>query len=171
MKKLLFSFLLFFPILVFGQVTNVSSKSFGTIADLRTQIGSDNVQVLLQGLLTVGDSNGGIYAWVANNTEADDGFLIVKVANVTTGRWKRMSNSNSVKGNVTFSATILTSSYVVNHGLPFTPNQVYIQPRSANAAVPSWVSNITSTSFTVNFASVPVLGTNNITIDYLIIKQ
>jgi len=172
MKKLLSS-MLFILIVTssIAQVTNVASKSFGTITDLRVQAGTDNVQVLLQGLVTAGDSNGGIYAWVATNTDTDDGFITIKVTNVTTGRWKRMSNENTIKGNVTFSATVLNSTYVVNHGLPFTPLHVYIQPRSANAAVPSWVSTITSTSFTVNFASVPILGTNNITIDYLVIKQ
>jgi len=171
MKKLLFSLLLFFPILLTAQVTNVASKSFGTISDLRLQAGTDNVQVLLQGLVTVGDSNGGIYAWIASNTDTDDGFITIKVTNVATGRWKRMSNANTIKGTVTFSATLLTTAYTVNHGLPFTPLQVYIQARSPNAAVPSWVSTIDATKFVVNFASVPILGTNNITIDYLILKQ
>jgi len=69
------------------------------------------------------------------------------------------------------SGLALQTAYVINHGLPFTPLQVYIQARSSNAAVPSWVSAINSTSFTVNFASVPILGTNNIIIDWLVIKQ
>jgi len=170
MKKLLFSFLLFFPILVNAQVTDVASKSFGTLTDLRAMGGSSNVQVLLQGLTAVGDGNGGLYYWNSTSTDADDSFITIKVTNITTGRWKRAANSNTIKGTITFSALTLTTAYNINHGLPFTPSQVYIQARSPNAAVPSWVSTIDGTKFTVNFASVPLLGTLNLTIDYLIIK-
>jgi len=169
MKKLLI-LLLFVSAFAKAQLTPVASKSFGTISDLRSQSGSSNTQVLLQGLNTINDGNGGIYMWDDLSTATDDGLSVIKVASVTTGRWLKMPNSNTIKGNVTFSSAVLQTAYVVNHGLSFAPNQIYIQARSANAAVPSWVSNITSTSFTVNFASVPILGTNNITIDYLIIK-
>jgi len=169
MKKLLI-LLLFVSAFAKAQLTPVASKSFGTISDLRSQSGSSNTQVLLQGLNTINDGNGGIYMWDDLSTATDDGLSVIKVASVTTGRWLKMPNSNTIKGNVTFSSAVLQTAYVVNHGLSFAPNQIYIQARSSNAAVPSWVSNITSTSFTVNFASVPILGTNNITIDYLIIK-
>lgn len=172
MKKLILTLgIVICSLFSFSQVTTVASKSFGTIADLRAQAGTDNVQVLVQGLSAIGDQNGGVYFWMASSVDPDDGFVTIKVTSVTTGRWKRMPNANTIKGNITFSATALTTSYTVNHGLPFTPLQVYIQPRSANAAVPSWVSVIDGTKFIVNFASVPILGTNNITIDYLIIKQ
>jgi len=171
MKKLLFSFLLFFPILVFGQVISVANKQFGIISDLRSQAGSDKVVVKVSGMTTVGDQNSGDYYWDVNSTATDDGFITIKVTNVTTGRWIRIPNANTIKGTSTFSALTLQTSYVINHGLPFTPLQVYIQPMSANAAVPSWVSNINSTSFTVNFSTVPILGTLNLSINWLVIKQ
>ena len=170
MKKLLF-ILLLFPAVVFGQVTNVASKSFGTITDLRAQAGVSNVQVLLQGLSAIGDQNGGTYYWDASSTDTDDGFVTIKVTNVTTGRWKRMPTANTVKGSSLFSAVTLQTAYVVNHGLPFTPSQVYVQATTANAAVPSWISNINSTSFTINFSSVPLLGTLNLGFSWLVIKQ
>lgn len=170
MKRLMFSLLLFFPLLLNAQAVATATTSFSTAADLRLQAGTPNVQVLLQSLMTIGDGNGGIYTWNSTSTDADDNFATIKVTNVTNGRWKKMPNSNTIKGTITFSATVLTTAYNVNHGLPFTPNQVYIQARSPNAAVPSWVSVIDATKFVVNFASVPILGTNNITIDYLIIK-
>lgn len=151
--------------------TSVASQSFDTLADLRLQTGMANVQVLLMGLSSLTDGNGGMYRWDSTSTEADDGFTIVQVTGTTTGRWKRVANSNTVKGTNTLSGAVLQTAYVINHGLPFTPLQVYIQARSSNAAVPSWVSNINATSFTVNFASVPILGTNNIIIDWLVIKQ
>lgn len=151
--------------------TNVASQSFDTLADLKLQTGIANVQVLLLGLSAMTDGNGGMYRWDSASVETDDGFTIVQVTGVTTGRWKRVGNSNTVKGSNTLSGLVLQTAYVINHGLPFTPLQVYIQARSANAAVPSWVSSINSTSFTVNFSSVPILGTNNLTIDWLVIKQ
>ena len=151
--------------------TSVASQSFDTLADLRMQTGMANVQVLLMGLTSITDNNGGMYRWDPTSTETDDNLTVIQVTGVTTGRWKRVGNSNTVKGSNTLSGAVLQTAYVINHGLPFTPLQVYIQARSANAAVPSWVSNINSTSFTVNFASVPILGTNNITIDWLVIKS
>jgi hypothetical protein len=155
----------------FAQTTAVATLSFNTVTDLKLQVGVNGVQVLVNGLSAFGDQNGGLYIWSDTCVMANNNFTIVQVVGVSTGRWMRVANANTIKGSVTFSATALNSTYVVNHGLPFTPLQVYVQPRSANAAVPSWVSGINSTSFTVNFASVPILGTNNISIDYLIIKQ
>lgn len=154
-----------------AQLTPVASKAFGTITDLRAQAGTANVQVLLQGLTTIGDQNGGTYYWDANSTATDEGFLVIKVTSVTTGRWLRMTGGNAIKGNVTFNGTLLQTAYVVNHGLPFTPAQVIIQARSANAAAYSYVSAINGTSFTINFLTVPVIGSNNISFDYLILKQ
>lgn len=155
----------------FSQVTAVASKSFGTISDLRAQSGTDRVQVLVLGMNAVGDQNAGNYYWDAASTDTDDGFITVKVTNVATGRWKRIPNANTIKGSSTFSAITLQTSYVINHGLPFTPLQVYIQPMSSAAAVPSWISNINSTSFTINFSTVPLLGTLNLTVAWLVIKQ
>lgn len=174
MKKLLLIFALSaVSILVKAQLSPVASKAFGTITDLRAQKGAENVQVLLQGLITIADQNGGIYYWNATSTDADDGFLTVKVTSVDIGRWKRMVNANTIKGVKTLSGTILQTAYPItfDNALPSAPAMVIIQAYSANAAVPSWVSNVTTTGFVANFASVPVIGTNNIVISYLIIKQ
>lgn len=171
MKTLLLFLGLMSSVNSFAQLMPVASKSFGTIVDLRAQAGTDNVQVLVQGLSTVGDQNGGIYYWNSTSTAIDDGFITLAVTGVPTGRWIRMPNSNTIKGTSTFSALALTSSYVINHGLPFTPLQVFIQAKTANAAVPSWISNINSTSFTVNFSSVPLLGTLNLSFDWLAVKN
>jgi hypothetical protein len=171
MKKLLLFIALLCSLNSFAQLMPVASKSFGTIVDLRAQAGTDNVQVLVQGLSVVGDQNGGVYYWNSTSTGTDDGFITLAVTGVTPGRWVRMPNSNTIKGTSTFSAVTLQSAYVISHGLPFTPLQVFIQAKTANAAVPSWVSNINSTSFTVNFSSVPLLGTLNLTFDWLAVKN
>ena len=171
MKKILL--MLLFPILAHGQSIPVAKNTFGTISDLRSQAGTDKVQVLLNGLSTVGDNNGGTYMWNATSTATDDGFLVVAATGVQTGRWIRLVNANTIKGTKTLSGTILQTAYNINYDtpLPAIPAMIVVQPYSSNAAVPSWVSNVTTTGFTVNFASVPIVGTNNIEIRYLIIKQ
>jgi len=179
MKKLLIIPILFLFNSSFAQSVSVPPVSFSTVADLRLQVGTPKVQVLLLGLSTPEDGNGGIYRWSPDNTGTDDGFLVVKVTNVTTGRWMRVSNGNTIKGSVTFSAVTLQTAYPVLYRdanntpivLPFIPVQVYVQARTAQAAVPSWISNITASGFTVNFSTVPLLGTLNLTVDYLILKQ
>lgn len=171
MRKIIL--ILLFPIYAFGQSVPVAPNTFGTVADLRAQGGTANVQVLVNGLSTVGDNNGGTYMWNASSTATDDGYTVIKVTNITTGRWLRLVNANTIKGTKTLSGLALQTAYPISFDttLPSVPAMVIIQAYSANAAVPSWVSNVTTTGFTANFASVPVLGTNNITITYLIIKQ
>jgi len=171
MKKIYLLITLLIPLFAIGQSMPTASKEFNIVTDLRAQAGTDNIQVSVKGLATVGDQNGGQYYWNATNTDPDDGFITIKVTTVDTGRWKRLPNANTIKGTSTFSSITLQTAYVINHGLPFTPLQVYIQAKSANAAVPSWISNINATSFTVNFSTVPLLGTLNLTFDWLVIKQ
>jgi len=170
MKKLILFLALFWSITVIAQTSPVASKQFGTVADLRLQGGVQGVQVLVQGQNTVTDGNGGVYAWNDASTVSDDGLTVVKVSTITTGRWLRMPNSNTIKGSAVFNGELLKTAYVVNHGLGFVPAQVYVQPTSAGAAVISWISNKTATTFTVNFLNVLNVGVNNITFDFLIIK-
>lgn len=172
MKKFL-SLLLLYPALLFAQSVPIPPNSFGTLADLRNQQGTANVQVLLNGLVSINDGNGGTYMWSPTSIDADDGFITVKVASVNTGRWKRIGNGNTLKGTKTLSGGALQTAYNVTYDtpLPFTPLTIIVNPRSANAAVPSWVSAITNTGFTINFSSVPILGTNNIVIDFIVVKQ
>lgn len=173
MKKLFLVFALFWSITVSAQTTPVASKQFSTIADLRATAGTDNVIVNVSGLSAMNDKNGGLYQWDATSVAADDGILVIKVANVTTGRWLKKLNENTIKGSKTISSLALTTAYPITYDapLPAVPAMIIIQATSANAAVPSWVSNVTTTGFTVNFATVPVIGTNNISFTYLIIKQ
>lgn len=172
MKKLLLIIALSLPILVFGQASLLPSVFFNTRADMRGQKGTEGVQVLLNGLLSTNDSNGGVYMWNSTSTDADDGFVTLQVTGVATGRWKRIGNGNTIKGSVTFNGTLLQTAYPVSFtALPFVPITVVIIPRSANASALSWVSSITSSGFTVNFLSVPVIGQANIAFDYIIVKQ
>ena len=160
-------------------MTGVTSQSFNVVSELRTIGGVQNVQVLLLGLASVDDNNGGTYRWESTSTATDNGFTVIKVANITTGRWLRVGNANTIKGTFTFSAITLQTAYTVTYKdssgnnivLPYVPFQIYIQARTAQAAVPSWVSNITNSGFTLNFSTVPLVGTLNLTVDWLAIKQ
>lgn len=149
-----------------------ASKQFGTISDLRAQSGSENTQVDVLGLNSPTDKNGGKFYWNPLSTATDDGLTVIQTGSVNPGRWIRMLNNNTIKGTKTLSGTLLQTAYPIafDETLPMAPAMVIIQAYSANAAVPSWVSNVTNTGFTANFASVPVVGTNNIVITYLIIK-
>jgi len=178
MKKLLIFPLLFLVHFAIAQSVAVSPVSFGTVADMRLQGGTVKVQVLLLGLANSDDDNGGIYRWDANSTATDDGFRVIKVTNITTGRWMRVGNGNTIKGTTTFSGTLLTTAYTVNYViggvttvLPFVPAQIFIQARTQGAAQPSWITNITNSGFTINYQTVPLIGTLNIVNDFLIVKQ
>lgn len=174
MKKLLL--ILFLSTSYFvanSQGMATSGTQFSTRADLRKQVAFDKVMVTLSGLVTEGDKNGGIYQWDSLSTATDDGVLVIKVDNVVTGRWIKKLNDNTIKGSVVMSGVALQTAYPITFttALPFIPSMVVIQPTSINAAALSWVSNKSTTGFTVNFLSVPILGTNNITFDYIVIKQ
>ncbi len=172
MKKLLLSIILIICYCYCSAQGNIASKQFGTITDLRGQGATNGTIVNVSGLITANDKNGGNYYWNDQSTATDDGITVIKVTAITTGRWMKMTNDNTIKGSVTLSGAVLQTAYPISYGqtLPFTPAMIIVQAYSSNAAVPSWVSNVTTTGFTVNFASVPILGTNNISITYLIIK-
>lgn len=173
MKKLIFIFLIVTNY-CFAQSVPSAQLTFSVLTDLRAQSGTDNSLATLNGLVTKNDGNGGVYMWSAASVATDDGFVTVKVTNVTTGRWLRIGNGNTIKGSVTTSGVAFQTAYTVNYQtgtLPFVPITVIVNHRSQNAAVPSWISSITNTGFTINFSSIPVLGTNNIVFDYIVVKQ
>lgn len=68
--------------------------------------------------------------------------------------------------NSLLSGLSLTTAYSITHNLPFTPTSIILVPRTANASALNYISAITSTTFTVTFLTVPVLGVNNISFDW-----
>jgi len=144
--------------------------SMATITDLRAHVAQPNEVIQLLGLTSSNDSNGGFYKWNSASAASDDGFLNIRVTGVSPGAYERMGNANTLKGSSVFSGTGFVSSFNVTYSLPFTPAQVYVQAQTANAAQ-NWVTNLTSTGFTFNTATIPILGTNNISFTWLIIKQ
>lgn len=170
MKKILFALLLI-PALSFGQTVPISLVALSTVTDLRTFPPQTSQMVQLLGLTTLADGNGGNYYWSATSTATDDGFITVQVTGITTGRWLRIGNSNTLKGSASFSAVALQSTYTVPFGItfPFTPRTVIVIPRSTNAGLGYSIGTITTSNFTITFNSVPLLGTLNC--DFVIVKQ
>lgn len=156
-----------------AQAIPQSQVWLSTLSDLRTAQPQTNEVITIMGISSATDGNGGSYAWNSTSTATDDGFITVQVTGITTGRWLRVASGNTLKGTVTLSGTALQTAYPITFPatMPVVPAIVIIQAYSSNAAVPSWVSSVTASGFTANFSSVPILGTNNITINYLIIKQ
>jgi len=173
MRKLLF-ILLLFPFLSHAQVVPQALVCLSTLTDLRVQAPGSLAKIDLLGIASSTDGNGGIYVWNTTSTANDDGFLTVQVTGITTGRWLRIGSGNTIKGTVTASGISLTTSYTVSYSsgaLPFTPITVLISPRSLAAAGLAYVSSITTSGFTINFVLAPTIGTNNLSFDYVVIKQ
>ncbi|MGG0483040.1 right-handed parallel beta-helix repeat-containing protein [Priestia aryabhattai] len=66
-------------------------------------------------------------------------------------------------GIATFSGNGSTTSFVISHGLGSTPGFAYIMPASADAKGDYYVS-FNSTNLTINYATPPISGTNNISL-------
>lgn len=174
MKKLIIIPLIIATLSAFSQLMPIALVTCQTVTDLRAFVPQTLEKVDLLGLTSAVDGNGGTYIWNSTSTATDDGFLTIAVTGITTGRWIRIGSGNTIKGNVTSSGLSLTTSYTVSYSggtLPFTPITVLISPRSLAAAGPSYVSSITTTGFTVNFVLAPTIGTNNLSFDYIVIKQ
>lgn len=175
MKKLILAATLLLSVCISkAQSVPESLVWLSTLTDLRAQQPQANEIVTLMGLSSATDGNGGSYTWNSTSTATDDGFLTVAVTGITTGRWLRIGNGNTIKGSVTISGIALTTAYTVSYPvgtLPFTPITVLIIPRTVAAAGLSWISSITTTGFTVNFVLAPTVGVNNLTFDFVVIKQ
>lgn len=180
MKKLLFALLLI-PTLSFGQVVPISLVSLSTVTDLRTFPPQTVQMVQLLGLASLTDKNGGTYYWSSTSTTADDGFITIQVTGITTGRWLRLGNSNTIKGSATFSGALGVTSYTVAYSqgtLPFVPVGVIITPRTSAGSYGYYIPSggITSTGFTISYNAtlISLLGAltgQTITFDYIVSKQ
>lgn len=60
-----------------------------TRAELRGRRGAPLAGIELLGLLSVDDGEGGLYHWDDISTIPDDGFGVIQVTGVATGRWIR----------------------------------------------------------------------------------
>lgn len=72
------------------------------------------------------------------------------------------------KGNTTLSSTLLQTTFVITHGLGYTPTSVIVQPKSASAASGHYVSAISSTTFTITY--LVNIGISSLTWDWIAYK-
>lgn len=89
--------------------------SFSLISDLNNQAGSPGVSVMVNGKSAMNDSWGAIYFWSGSSTAVADGFSVVQVNGVATGRWIRQSISmNVVSAASTLDLGTITGYYTFN---------------------------------------------------------
>ena len=70
-------------------------------------------------------------------------------------RQRRWQSNLSGGGQATFSANGSTVSFTVTHSLAAAPRYVVVTPASADASGPHYVTNVTSTAFTVTYTIAP----------------
>ncbi|MBY6708471.1 hypothetical protein HQ308_16850 [Rhodococcus sp. BP-241] len=76
--------------------------------------------------------------------------------------WQAISHGLR-RGSNAFSGNGAMTAFSFPHNMSIaTPTTVILTPRSAAAAAPHWVSQITSTQVTVTFATAPAAGSNNV---------
>ena len=99
MKTLILFFCLFlFSFSVFAQSTKQLPIIVNTLAELQSYDGATDVVLIMVGATSRDDGRGGIYRFDMSSTESEDlvYLRVVKPANMTTGRWKRINSKVEV---------------------------------------------------------------------------
>lgn len=90
------------------------TQSIPLVADLRNQNRNIGTIYLATGLVTEGDTGGGIYFWNPYLTNPDDGFYYLQVTGVATGRWTRIyagSNIYNTDGSLLDNRDVTLNNY------------------------------------------------------------
>lgn len=95
-----------------------------------------NIFVLVGGLNTINDGLGGWFYWDATSTATADDITIIKVTNITTGRW-RIVSSNSAQG----------ASYFGSSGAKARPSKKWMEIVTPSTAS-GYSIDISSAGFT-----------------------
>lgn len=70
-------------------------QAIGIVTDLRSQNKNLSYLYMASGLLSAGDSGGGLFWWNPVSTAADDGVNVIQVTGVTPGRWVRIFDGSA----------------------------------------------------------------------------
>lgn len=84
-----------------AQQVPISLVGLSSIGDLRTLSPQAPEMATLLGSATPTDGNGANYYWNSTSTATDDGYNVVAVTGITTGRWLRMGTGQTIYPNVT----------------------------------------------------------------------
>lgn len=96
-------------------MSQLGPNSFALISDLSSQAGSPGISVMVNGKNSMNDSWGTIYFWSGSSTAAPDGFSVIQVTGVATGRWMRQSVAmNVVSAAATLDLGTITGYYTFN---------------------------------------------------------
>lgn len=126
-------------------------------------------KILLFSLLLIGlhgYTQNVTYLYGMNSTGQPAINSVVIPTVVNTGSYTDLLNLPTIiqgtKGTSTISGVSLQTAYVITHGLSYTPSQIYIQSTTLAGAALNYITAVGATTFTVNFAVAPSIGTNNI---------
>lgn len=68
-------------------MAQIAPALFDLATDLAGQGGVNGIEVRVNGAASVNDGGQASYVWVASSTATHDGTSVIKVTNITTGRW------------------------------------------------------------------------------------
>lgn len=88
--------------------------SFATKNDLKKQAGTNGVSRYLVGMDNMRDGKGANYAWDSSSTSIDDGYNVISVMGVSTGRWIRV-NPTMTRDSVNYWMNLITSNIPTNN--------------------------------------------------------
>lgn len=93
-------------------MSQISPTSFSLISDLLNQMGSPGISVSVNGKVAMNDGYSGQYYWSGTSTATHDGFNIIQVTGVPTGRWiRQMVAINIVSSEAALDLNSITSYY------------------------------------------------------------
>lgn len=90
----------------------IGPTSFSLMSDLSNQVGVDGIVVTVNGKVSMNDGWQSTYMWNSSSTATADGFNVIQVTGVSTGRWVRaMIAINIVSAAATLDLGNITSYY------------------------------------------------------------
>lgn len=84
-----------------GQQVPISLVGLSSVSDLRVLAPQTPEMATLLGTTSPTDGNGANYYWSSSSTATDDGYNVIAVTGMPTGRWLRMGGGQTVYPNVT----------------------------------------------------------------------
>lgn len=154
---------------------NAPTNTYDTIADLRLCIGQTSSSVTVLGKFNAYDSLGGTFLWDGTSNLLDDNYTVIQPTLITSGlgRWIRASSADAISGRIQFTGdgvtTIFTYSFPGIYSFLNNDYFVILQPLTAEAAIPTYIINKTSSDFDVAFTTPPPITSGGaIQFDYIL---
>lgn len=79
------------PVAVTGDNLNTFVQTAQNAAQVRTISGKSGMAIMLQGISTPGDGNGGFFYWNGSSTASDDNLDVLVPNGTAPGAWLRLT--------------------------------------------------------------------------------